>query len=267
MAMNNDLTMIIRYARVKFTRTDHQIADYLLSHSSPEKIEPLALHIGVSISSLTRFIKKLGFSSFKEFYYRYQQQLNGNQHDNSANQHDALHYEYVNLLQNIHEQLDVTVTEALAQGIAQRTGFHVFGAGFSTFAAEDLKLRFRRLGKFVEIITDIDSMKMYSPLLKADDLLIVLSLNGRSERLTHYLATLQERHVTIACISANKKSPLLALANHALITASLNGEEATGMITPQLPLLMAIDFLYYIYVSRYQDSINLWMQTEKDYLA
>lgn len=264
--MNNDLQVMIAYARVKFTRKEHLIADYLLAHPAPEKIERLAELIGVSASSLTRFIKKLGFSSFKEFYYRHQQQLHESHRIPVENQHDALHYEYVDILQRIHERLDSKTTQALCHAIQQRTGFHVYGAGFSTLAAEDLKLRFRRLGKFVEIIRDVDSLDMYGPLLKPDDLLIILSLNGRNERLAKYLATLKEQGVTIGCITSNKKSKIVHQADHVLLTASLNGEESTGMISAQMPLLMAIDFIYYNYISQYRDSIELWMKTEKRYL-
>jgi DNA-binding MurR/RpiR family transcriptional regulator len=265
--MNNDLQVMIAYARVKFTRTEHQIADYLLANPAAEKIETLAKQIGVSTSSLTRFIKKLGFSSFKEFYFRYQQQLEDRGRISVANHHDALHYEYVDILQGIHELLDVETTQSLCREIHGRAGFHVYGAGFSTLVAQDLKLRFRRLGKFVEIIPDVDSMDMFGPLLKSDDLLLIISLNGRNERLIRYFTTLAERHVKLGCITSNKKSKMVGLANYTLLAASLNGEESTGMISPQLPLLMAVDFLYYNYISQYRDSIEVWMETEKSYLG
>lgn len=264
--MNNDLQMTIAYSRVKLTRKEHQIADYLLENPAPEKIELLADQIGVSASSLTRFTKKLGFSSFKEFYYRFQQQLTEHHPVVSGEKYDALHHEYINILHDFHELLDGQTAKKLCTEIHNRAGFHVFGTGFSTLAAQDLKLRFRRLGKFVEIISDIDSMDMYGPLLQSDDLLLVISLNGRNERLIKYLSTLKERNVKVGCMTSNKKSRIIAFADYVLLTSSLNGEESTGMISAQFPLLMAIDFLYYNYISQFRDSIELWMETEKHYL-
>lgn len=266
--MNNDLSMQIAYARVKLTRTEHQIADYLLSNPAPDKIEHLAELIGVSTSSLTRFIKKLGFSSFKEFYYRYQQQLRESAAIPAPDApQNILHHDYVNILHQVHELLDSNTARQLCEQIHRRPGFHVYGTGFSTLAAQDLKLRFRRLGKYVEIISDIDSMDMYGPLLQSHDLLLVLSLNGRDERLIRHLSTLKNRGVTLGCMTSNKKSRFVSLADYVLLTSSLNGEESTGMISAQMPLLMAIDFLYYHYVSQYRNAIEIWMETEKPYLG
>ncbi|SHF10274.1 MurR/RpiR family transcriptional regulator [Vibrio gazogenes] len=264
--MNNDLQMTIAYARVKFTRKEHQIADYLLANPVPDKIDQLAKQIDVSASSLTRFTKKLGFSSFKEFYYRYQQQLNEKTPFTADEQHSALHHEYVNIIHRVYELLDGNTAEKLSQDIHSRPGFHVFGAGFSTLVAQDLKLRFRRLGKFVDIIADVDSMDMYGPLLQAGDLLLVISLNGRNERLVKYLHTLKERGVTLVCMTSDKKSRMAVLADYVLLTSSLHGEESTGMISAQLPLLMAVDFLYCRYITLFRDSIDTWMETEKNYL-
>ncbi len=265
--MKNDLEMTIAYSRVKFTRKEHQIADYLLANPVPDKIENLAKLIDVSTSSLTRFTKKLGFTSFKEFYYRYQQQLGEQTPDIGEDQNGALHHEYVNILHTLHEVLDSAVAKELAQEIHRRPGFHVYGEGFSTLVAQDLKLRFRRLGKFVDIIADVDSMDMYGPPLQADDLLLIISLNGRNERLVKYLATLKERGVKLGCMTSNKKSRMVGLADYVMLTSSLNGEESTGMISPQLPLLMTIDALYSNYITQFRDSIETWMETEKHYLS
>ncbi|SJL83414.1 MurR/RpiR family transcriptional regulator [Vibrio palustris] len=264
--MNNDLDMVIAYSRVKFTRKENQIADYLLANPVPDKIEILAKAIDVSASSLTRFTKKLGCQSFKEFYYRYQRRLEETAPDIEEDQQGALHHEYVNLLQNRYDIFDDKVTQTIAEEIHRRPGIHVYGEGFSTLVAQDLKLRFRRLGKFVDIIHDTDSMDMYGPPMNANDLLLIISLNGRNERLIKYLSHLKERGVTIACMTSNKKSKMVSLSQYVLFTPSLNGEELTGLISPQFPLLMAVDSLYGHYVNTYRSSIDTWMATERHYL-
>ncbi|QMV15439.1 MurR/RpiR family transcriptional regulator [Vibrio spartinae] len=264
--MNNDLDMVISYSRVKFTRKENQIADYLLANPVPDKIETLAKAIDVSASSLTRFTKKIGCQSFKEFYYRYQRRVEETTPDIEEDQQGALHHEYMNLLQNRYDVFDDKVTQSLAKEIHTRPGIHVYGEGFSTLVAQDLKLRFRRLGKFVDIIPDTDSMDMYGPPMQSNDLLLIISLNGRNERLIKYLSHLKERGVTIACMTANKKSKMVSLSQYVLFTPSLNGEESTGLISPQFPLLMAVDSLYGHYVNTYRSSIDTWMATEKHYL-
>ncbi len=264
--MNSDLDIVIKYSRVKFTKTENIIADYLLANPVSEKIEVLAQAIDVSTSSLTRFSKKIGCRSYKEFYYRFQSKHVDSTPDIEDDQQSALHLEYMNLLQKRYDVLDDNITQALAREIQKRPGFHIYGEGFSTLVAQDLKLRFRRLGKFVDIIPDTDSMEMYGPPMKAGDLLFVISLNGRNERLLKHLQRLKERKVVIACLTSNKKSKMLSSSTYTLMTPSLNGEESTGLISPQIPLLLAVDSIYGHYITIYRSSFDTWMETEQHYL-
>ncbi len=73
--MNKDIGLLFEYARSKFTATDNKIADYFLARQPVKTIEELAVDIGVSTASITRFCRKIGLNNLKELLFLYQEQL------------------------------------------------------------------------------------------------------------------------------------------------------------------------------------------------
>lgn len=263
--MNKDLPLLFEYARIKFTSADIKVADYFLARKPAKNIEELALDIGVSTASITRFCKKVGLNNFKEFLYIYQQQLDEEQPEQVI-EPSSLHNDYVDVLQAFDKRLDTEQVAMFSQAIHSHDVIHVFGSGYSALAGADLKFRFTRLGKFVEVVQDSDSMQMVSSILAPGALVIMLTLKGNNERMIRYAQEMKARGIMVLCVTANEKSKLLTIADASILTASLNGEESTGMISGQMPILMAIDHIYYRYVSDYRDSIQNWVATEQLFL-
>ncbi|GAL08556.1 sialic acid utilization regulator RpiR family [Photobacterium aphoticum] len=265
-SMNKDISVLFEYARIKFTSTDTKVADYFLARKPVKNIEELAVEIGVSTASITRFCKKVGLNNFKEFLFLYQQQLEADQPQHVAQQ-SSLHHDYVDVLQAFDKRLDPDQLAIFSRAIHDHDIFHVFGSGFSALAGADLKFRFTRLGKFVEVVQDSDSMQMVSSILAPGSLVILLTLKGNNDRMLRCAQDMKARGITVLCVTANEKSKLLPVVDAAILTASLNGEELTGMISGQMPILMAIDHIYYQYVSDYHDSIQNWVATEQLFMT
>ncbi|MDD1792560.1 MurR/RpiR family transcriptional regulator [Enterovibrio sp. ZSDZ42] len=259
--MNKDIGLLFEYARSKFTTTDNKIADYFLARRPVKTIEELATDIGVSTASITRFCQKIGLNNLKEFLFLYQEQLDS-ANPLSKPENDGLHQDYFDVLQQLKHCLDTDVIDQITHAIARHQIIHVFGTGFSALAGADFKFRFGRLGKFVEVVQDTNSMQMYQDILTTDNLVIVLSLNAQNDDMAKVVKNLTRRGIETYLISANPKSKMSQSATATLLTASLHGEERTGMISAQLPMLMAIDHLYYHYVSLDRKTIKNWVSTE-----
>lgn len=170
--MQKDIQLLFEYAQIHFTGTDHKIAAYFLDRKPVKSIEELAEDIGVSTASITRFCKKVGLRNFKEFLFLYQQQL---ETPTPATENCSLHTDYVDMLQELSKKLDRSSVKTFSDAIYRHKIIHVFGTGFSALAGADFKFRFTRLGKFIEVVTDGDSMKMISAILNPDALVILIS--------------------------------------------------------------------------------------------
>ncbi|WEM44526.1 MurR/RpiR family transcriptional regulator (plasmid) [Photobacterium sp. DA100] len=261
--MIKDFRLLFEYARLKFTNTDQKIADYFLALNPTKNIEELAAEIGVSTASITRFCKKLGLNNFKEFLYLYQNQLDSENPEFTETR--TLQNEYFEMLQQFDQCLIQDDIDVFCELIHKHRVIYVFGLGYSAFAAHDLKFRLTRLGKCVEIVHDNDSIEMISSIIGEGELVLLLSLKGNNNRMVQSAKRMKEKGVKLLCITANESSRLLDYADNTLLTVSLKGEESTGMISGQLPMLIAFDHIYFRYVSLYRDSIQKWVRTEQSF--
>ncbi|MDF2152848.1 MurR/RpiR family transcriptional regulator [Vibrio sp. CAU 1672] len=261
--MNKDFRLLFEFARLKFTNTDQKIADYFLALNPTKNIEELAAEIGVSTASITRFCKKIGLNNFKEFLYLYQNQLDSENPEFYETR--TLQNEYFEMLQQFDQCLKPEDIDVFCELINKHKVIYVFGLGYSAFAAHDLKFRLTRLGKFVEIVHDSDSMDMISSIIGEGELVLLLSLKGNNSRMIQSAQKMKAKGVQLLCVTANERSRLLDYADRSLLTVSLRGEESTGMISGQLPMLIAFDHIYFRYVSLFRESIQKWVRTEQTF--
>lgn len=259
--MHKELGLLFEYSKSKFTATDKKIAEYFLARRPVKSIEGLASEIGVSSASITRFCHKINVNNFKELLFIYQEQLD--RASPPCQHHDIqLQSDYIDILQQLNGCLDRAVIEQITQAISRAPVIHLFGTGFSALAGADFKFRFSRLGKYVEVVQDIPSMQMYQGILTPKNVVIVLSLNAQNKEIGNIIKALTSRNIETFLICANRKSKFIHAASATLLTASLGGEERTGMISAQFPMLMAIDHLYSHYVHIHRETIKNWVLTQ-----
>lgn len=262
--VNKDLYLLFEYARIKFTDIDNKIADYFYNRQPVANIGDISERIGVSTASVTRFCKKIGVNNFKELLYLYQQKLD--LQEPLRNTHGSLYYDYLEMVKGVEGRLSLDTVSDIVGEIYKHRIIHVFGFGYSALAAADFKFRFTRLGKFVEIVQDDSSMRMITSLLNSDSLVLILSLKGKNKKMIENVQEMTSRGIKVFAITGNEKSKLVEHATVSLLTASLSGEESTGMISGQIPILMVIDHIYVNYVSKYKEEAHNWMLTEKPFL-
>lgn len=260
--MEKEILLRINLEKVNFTYVEEQIADYFTSGKPPLTIHELAHELSISSSSITRFCKKIGLKNFKELMYLYEQHLNTQKDMEVSNISLELQSEYFRIFHLVDQSFDSETLDRVCKYIYDRRIINIFAFGLSATAAQDFKFRFSRLGKFIEVIHDKDAIKMSSQVLEKGDLVFIFTLRGNSY-LEELAQNLKEKGSIVVTILGNKKSRLAKLSDIVLYTASLSGEESTGMISSQIPILILIDMLYYQYVRTYTDALSNWASTEK----
>lgn len=260
--MEKEILLRINLEKVNFTYVEEQIAEYFTNGNPPLTIHELAHELSISSSSITRFCKKIGLKNFKELMYLYEQHLNTQDAPQVSNISLDLQSEYFRIFHLVDQNFDAAEMRAVCQHIYEHRIINIFAFGLSATAAQDFKFRFSRLGKFIEVIHDKDAINMSSQVLEQGDLVFIFTLRGNSylEELAQELKT---KGNVVVSILGNKKSRLAKLSDHVLYTSSLSGEESTGMISSQIPILIIIDMLYYHYVRTYTDALSNWASTEK----
>lgn len=260
--MEKEILVRINLAKVDFTYVEEEIAAYFINGKPPLNIHELANELSVSSSSITRFCKKVGLKNYKELMYLYEKHLRYNTDDKVNHVSIDLRSEYFRICNEVVQYYDEDSIKKACEYINEHRIINIFALGLSATAAQDFKFRFLRTGKFIEVIHDKDAIGMSAQVLKEGDLVFIFTLRG-SSYLEKVAELLKNRGVIVICIIANKKSRLIRFCDIVLYTASLSGEESTGMISSQIPILMIIDILYYQYAKMYSDAIDNWALTEK----
>lgn len=263
--LSSDLFLIIESSKLKFTDVEERIADYFLSGATPLKQSVLASEINVSTASITRFCKKIGFENYKELMYFYRKTLR--EHPDDKNKVTSnLQFRYKELINDIDETIDIDEVKAACEYIQKQKIIHIYGLGLSAIAGEDFKFRFTRIGKYVEVVQDYDSIEMISSLLSKDDLIIYLSLRCENQHVIEALKRLRKRGANIIIITSNQAKEIKELADITLLTSNIKNENEVGQVSGQLPLLIIIDMIYSQYISMYRENVRKWIGTEHAYL-
>ena len=260
--MKKEIVLRINHSKINFTFVEEQIAEYFLQGKESVPISELSKKLNVSPASITRFCKKIGLSNYKELIYLYNEQLKNEKEHNLNNIAIDLQTEYFNLFDDIDKSFDEEKIEKVCNHIYSHRLIHVFALGLSATAAQDFKFRFSRMGKFIEVIHDRSAIEMATSILEKGDLVFLFTLRG-NKALEKIGEDLKEKDITVITITANKKSSLNKTSDITINTSNFKGEEATGIMSAQIPILVQIDLIHYYYIRKYKEVLNSWVSTEK----
>lgn len=260
--MKKEIVLRINHSKINFTFVEETIAQYFLDEKPVLPINKLSKELNVSNASITRFCKKIGLSNYKELIYLYNEHLK-NKKDHSLNNIAIdLQTEYFNLFDDIDKNFDEEKIERVCAEIHSHRLINIFALGLSATAAQDFKFRFSRMGKFIEVIHDRSAIEMATKILEKGDLVFLFTLRG-NKALEKIGEELKEKDITVITITANKKSSLNETSNITINTSNFKGEESTGILSAQIPILVQIDLIHYYYIRKYKEVLNSWVSTEK----
>lgn len=263
--MEKEIILRISHAKVNFTFVEEQISEYFLSNKPCLSINELAAKLCVSPPSITRFCKKIGLNNYKELVYLYNEHLKETTGPNISNISHDLQKSYFKIFNHIDETFNEDVINRVCEYIHNTRFINIFALGLSATAAQDFKFRFSRTGKFIEVIYDKDAIEMACSILQKGDLVFIFTLRG-NKFLEKCAKTLKDKGVILVSITGNPKSTLVKLSDELLLTSNLSGEESTGMISAQIPILIQIDILHYYYVRKYSEVLEKWASTERIFI-
>ena len=119
----------------------------------------------VSEASLSRFAQKCGFHGYREFIYEYKQSLAPGPEENIPNFEVSEFNTYQELLNKANALLDKAQIAHITRLLVSKPRVYVYGRGSSGLVAQEMKLRFMRIGLNIEAITDSHIMKVNSVIL------------------------------------------------------------------------------------------------------
>ncbi len=151
---------VIEAAYDSMTNVEKRVADFFIANNDEMDFSArsIAGHLYISEASLSRFAQKCGFKGYREFLFNYRNTFTQNAKKVEDLTKGVLNT-YQELLNKSYALVDEAQMHRMARYLAKNPRVFVYGKGSSGMAAQEVKLRFMRLGLDVEAIVDTHIMK------------------------------------------------------------------------------------------------------------
>ena len=252
--MQKNINMLIKSYYDNLNGTSKDIADYLLKHpqtSSALTITDLAKETNSSISSISRFAKKLGFNNFQELKINLLTSTNEKKEANNLfqeiNPSDSLKDMAKKIFTSNISALNATIDtisqkqlENVLEIITQKTSIAFFGLGASAIVALDGYHKFLRSDKTPLFANDYHMQLMMATTLKANSCAVIISHSGENKDALRIAQKLKEKNIATIGITSYGNSSLTKIVDVTLLSISEETnyqDEALHAIIAQISLI------------------------------
>lgn len=229
-----------------FTPLEKTIADFFIHNT--EKINLSSKNISkklfVSEATLSRFSKKCGFKGYREFIFLYKQNFVEKPSNITTNYTKQVLSTYQELLNKSYALVDEDQITRITNLFSKKKRVYVYGRGSSALVAQEIKLRFMRIGVNIESIVDSHIMKMNVVLLNSDCLVIGISVSGKTAEILDSLKDAKSHNATTILITARKEKRFEKFCDEIMLLAIKEHLDNGKAISPQFPILVMVDIFY-----------------------
>lgn len=260
---------LIREKYSYLNRAQKKIGQYILDN--PEKamkmnIVKLAKESQVSVSTIFRFCKSLGFDGFQDFKItlansvtkpisNIYSEITPSDGPYIIMQKIISGYEYSlkqTLMQNDEAQL-----LAFSESLKEAGKVYILGLGGSFPYAEDAVHKFTRNGIDCQAINDIHWAYMKVSLAKEDDLLVVFSSSGANKDLIEIIEYARKKKLKILSITTKKDSRIASLSDISLVSFGREYTSRSEAFESRVSTLLIIDCLFLILLLQDEGENNI----------
>jgi DNA-binding MurR/RpiR family transcriptional regulator len=255
------------------TPKEKKIASYILEYPSEavnQSIEELARTCGVSISTVVRLCKSLGYSGYKELLRMLSTDLVLLQH-HSITYTDVRPGDSIDMIirsvsmsnsKAIENTLSVLDEKELTRAIdklceARRIDF--YGVGSSGNVALDANNKFLRINKISIASQDPHVQILSATTLKPDDVAVLISYTGETIDILETAEIIRQTGATLITITRMGKNPLAEMADICLFSSSVEGLVRSGAMSSRIGQLNVIDILYTAVASHEYEKVKPYL--------
>ena len=251
-----NVLLTVRSLYERLSPTQRQLADYLLRSSEEVpflSVHELARFAGVSVASISRFARAIGYESFKEFKV----QLGKDARPTFISIYQAITPEdsdeeiigkvFRGNITSLEETLKILNRAELIRAAkmvsgSPRTVF--FGIGSSGNIAHDAALRFSQLDMQAEAFSDSYQILNQALRVRKNEVACGISHSGRSVTTVQALELAAENGAATIGISNYLKSPLHEKSDLFLCTSFPESQVKVAALSSRIAQMCLIDALY-----------------------
>ena len=237
-----------------FSIKERTVADHIVAQPSQAvhpSIEELAATIGVSVSTLLRFVKKLGYVGYQQFRIAlatevlapetrfYERPVSGTG-DAVATAFGVAR----SALDMTEATLDRSAVARVAALACGASAVYIFGLGGSGLVARDAVHKFIRSGLHCQSAEDFHVQLMLASQAGPGDLALVVSNTGANRDCLAIVDVLRKAGCCVAAITTYPRSPLARSADFCLLAAAPGASVISEAFSARIAHLAIVDSLY-----------------------
>ena len=237
-------------------KAERKVAEHILK--SPNEVLFLSVYdmaeaVDVSVASVSRFVRNIGFRNFKEFKVELAQDTTSPVPEiygaitTDDREKDIVTKVFKGNIQSLEDTLNILDMDeliAVARKLSRAKRIVFFGIGGSAIVARDAALRLSLIDMQAEIFTDPLYIIIAAKRLHRGDAAVGISHTGRSQITVNALQIAQENGALSIGVSNYLKSPLSTFSDHFLCTSFYESRVKVAALSSRLAQLCLIDALY-----------------------
>ena len=232
------------------------IADYVLANSSEVillSISDLADRCGTSETTITRFLRKLGYKSYQVFRVQIAQATAGTDNqtvfseiqagDSTAGIKIKIISSTIESIRDMGSLVSDSLLDEAVNMLNSANRIYFFGVGSSAFVAGDMYHKFARLGFTAINESDPHLMAILSTHTEKSDCLVCISHSGESKDILDSVSTARAKGCRVLGITSYARSALAANADVTLLSSSNEARYRPDAMAARIIQLVLIDIL------------------------
>lgn len=234
-----------------FTVAEKTIADFFINNQKRMDFsaKAIAQKLFVSEASMSRFAKKCGYRGYREFIYQYEETFVEKKENITDNARMSLNV-YQELLNKTYSLVREEQIARIVKYLGNAERVFVCGKGSSGLAAEEMELRFMRIGVKINSVLDSDRMRMQAVFQDSHSLVIGISISGETEGVLYFLEESKKRNAKTVLLTASNREHFAEYCNEVVLVPALKYLNYGNLISPQFPILLMLDIIYSYYVEQ-----------------
>lgn len=245
---------------VKFraSKGDKVLIEYINSNAQNcvyMSISELAKEVFLGEATITRFTRKIGFSSYQEFKLALAKQLTKNSRKSFINTvvsidepveetAQKLFISHNNVIEETLKKLNYKDVIRAREAILNGKRVYFFGIGNSGIVAQDGNYKFMRIGINSIAINDSHTMMMIASLMERGDVVFAISHTGETREILKAVETAKQRKAKIISLTESRSNSLKDVSDINLSYISMETVFETGSILSKLVQMFILELIY-----------------------
>ena len=238
------------------SEVERKAADYILMNEEKvpfQSVYQIASSVNVSVPSISRFTKRIGYEHFKDFKVELAKDTSSSVLDiySAITQEDSddelIKKVFLGNMKTLEDTLKILENDTLVKAskiISSTKRVVFFGIGGSGTVANDAALRFSHLDIQAEAYTDPIQIMLQTKRLKKNEVAVGISHSGRTEIVLEAIKIASSNEAIPISITNYINSPMKDLSTYFFCTSFAENNVKAAALSSHIAQLCLIDALY-----------------------